>query len=148
MRNALIGGMLSLGVLLGTTVAPALAQPAGGTVPSYAHPSAPSGEETIRGRIDAIPGKYQVEVRDDRGYIDNVALHDGTIINPTGITLAPGMRVTIYGTARGHEFVANQIDTPYHQSYAYAYPVYPYPYYAYPGPYWWGPRYSFRFGWR
>ena len=40
-------------------------------------------------------------------------LHDGTIINPTGLTLAPGMIVGIDGFNSGRVFDANEIDTPY-----------------------------------
>jgi hypothetical protein len=122
-------------------------------LPSYARPVAPSDEETIRGRVSAFDGKYDLKVRDDRGFIDDVRLHQGTIINPTGITLRPGMSVTINGYNRGHVFEANQIDTPY-SAYGlgpYAYP--PYPYYGpYPYGYYAAPGFVFapRFGfhWR
>jgi hypothetical protein len=63
-----------------------------------------------------------------------VSLHDGTIINPTGLTLAPGEAVTIEGQPAGGTFVANEIDTPYGYAYAYPYPVYrayPYPVYGF-----------------
>jgi len=106
-------------------------------VPSYARPS---GDETITGRIVSFDGAYALAVRDDRGFIDNVRLRQGTIINPTGITLATGMSVTIHGVNNGSTFAANQIDTPYN-SYGFAYPVYPYAVYPYPyyaSPYGWG----------
>lgn len=79
--------------------------------PSVAYAQRPG--PTIKGTIASIPGKYQIEVRDRRGYVDDVSLHDGTIINPTGITLQPGFRVTIYGRPNGNTFVADEIDTPY-----------------------------------
>ena len=45
----------------------------------------------------------------DRG--THVALHPGTVINPTGITLRPGMRVQIFGFwRRDGSFEANEID--------------------------------------
>jgi hypothetical protein len=92
-------------------------------LPSYA--TAPSGDQQIRGRITAITGKYSLLVRDSRGYIDQIALHQGTIINPTGLTLQPGMQVTISGFNAGSTFAANQIDTPYTVSLvAPAYPYY------------------------
>ena len=98
----------------------------------------------IHGRVSSFDGAYSLQVNDDRGFIDNVQLRQGTVINPTGIRLAPGMQVTIHGVNRGSAFAANVIDTPY-QSYGavpvypyapYAYPVYPYPYpvYGYPYP--------------
>jgi hypothetical protein len=85
-------------------------------VPSYATQAAPGyasqGDQQIHGTIASLDGKYRVYVRDDRGYVDSVDLHDGTIINPTGIPLQPGMPVTIYGRANGKVFDANQIDAP------------------------------------
>jgi hypothetical protein len=72
-----------------------------------------SGEAQIHGRILAFDGGYEVEVRDERGYVDHVRLHQGTIINPTGLTLAPGMVVSIMGYNAGSFFAANEIDTPY-----------------------------------
>jgi hypothetical protein len=94
------------------------------SAPSYARPPA-NGEETIHGRINTFDGKYHVEVRDDRGFVDNVELHQGTVINPTGLQLQQGRRVTIMGYNRGRAFAANEIDTPY-QSYGLAPVVYPY----------------------
>ncbi len=79
------------------------------------------------------------KLRDDRGHVDNVRLHQGTVINPTGLTLASGMSVTIYGHNRGSVFAANEIDTPYHERYA-VYPVPVYPYY--------GPSFGLGFRWR
>ena len=83
-------------------------------VPSYAQSAdeAP-GDQQLRGRITDFDGGYNLTVRDERGYIDNVALHPGTIINPTGLTLAPGMTVSILGYNEGDAFAANEIDTPY-----------------------------------
>jgi hypothetical protein len=104
----------------------AVAQNATTPVPTYATP--PRGD-TIKGTIATINGKYNISVRDERGFIDNVSLHDGTIINPTGLRLAPGQSVTIDGAADGRTFIANQIDTPYVM---YGYPYAYYPYYGYP----------------
>jgi hypothetical protein len=91
-------------------------------VPSYAR-----HEESIAGTIASIPDKWTLQVHDRRGYMDTVRLHQGTIINPTGIRLEPGFRVTIMGHADGSAFAASEIDTPYHLSY----PYYGYPYYGY-----------------
>ena len=68
----------------------------------------------IKGTIVSIPGKYEIQVRDRQGRLDTVSLHQGTIINPTGITLEPGFRVAIYGSPDGNAFAADEIDTPYH----------------------------------
>ncbi len=101
--------------------APAAVQPA----PTYARPAA-NGEETIQGRINRFDGKYHLEVRDVRGFVDSVDMHQGTVINPTGLALQPGMSVTIMGYNRGRTFAANEIDTPY-ATYGFVPAGYPYP---------------------
>jgi hypothetical protein len=121
---------------------PASAVPPG-PPPSYARPA--PGEQ-IRGSITAITGKYSLQVRDDRGFLDNIALHQGTIINPTGLTLAPGMQVTITGSNAGPVFAAQQIDAPY----AIALIQAPVPYVGFGlgfGGWGWGPRYRAGFWW-
>ena len=113
------------------------AQPLPGqTLPPYAQPAA---DQTIHGRIAAINGRFSISVRDDRGFIDSVELHRGTIINPTGLTLETGMAVTVIGYSAGTIFEANEIDT----SYRYAGPPPPPIYY---GPGWWYPGYVYGFG--
>ena len=82
------------------------------TVPSYAAPT-PNGDVQIHGRIVSFDGGYKLQVRDEKGYVDDVRLHQGTIINPTGITLEPGMIASILGYNAGSYFAANEIDTPY-----------------------------------
>jgi hypothetical protein len=83
-------------------------------IPSYAQPAGgPNEDAQIRGRVVSFDGAYALGVRDDQGYLDNVQLHEGTIINPTGLTLAPGMVVSILGYNAGGYFSANEIDTPY-----------------------------------
>jgi hypothetical protein len=79
--------------------------------PSYANPG--PQDEQIHGRIAAFDGGYNLTVRDERGFNDTVQLHQGTIINPTGLTLQPGMIVSIAGYNAGGFFAANEIDTPY-----------------------------------
>jgi hypothetical protein len=125
----------------------ARAQPANppANPPSYAQPTPPSNDDVIHGRVVSFDGAYALKVADDRGYIDSVQLRQGTIINPTGLTLAPGMTVTVRGVNQGSALVANQIDTPY-DTYA-AMPVYPYyPYPVYPYPFGYGPRFSLGIG--
>ena len=92
--------------------------------PSYARPVAPSDEDVIKGRVVSFDGKYGLALRDDRGFVDNVALHQGTIINPTGLQLRPGMSVTIHGYGNGGTFAANEVDTPYNEAYGYGYGAY------------------------
>ncbi len=83
--------------------------------PSYAQPAAVamSDDQQIQGRISSFDGAYSLTVADDRGFSDNIQLHDGTIINPTGLTHAPGMVVSILGYNAGGYFAANEVDTPY-----------------------------------
>jgi hypothetical protein len=69
--------------------------------------------ETIHGVIEAIEGRYRILVRDDRGFVDDVTLRQGTIINPRGLRLRAGMSVTISGYASGSTFAALEIDAPY-----------------------------------
>ncbi|MFY9646092.1 MAG: hypothetical protein WAK29_12990 [Terriglobales bacterium] len=73
------------------------------------------GDETvqIRGVVSSFDGAYALVVRDEQGYLDNIQLHEGTIINPLGITLAPGMVVSVVGFNGGSAIDANEIDTPY-----------------------------------
>jgi hypothetical protein len=112
-----------------------------GAAPGASTPSYARTDESVRGRIVSFDGGYNLEVNDERGFVDYVRLHPGTVINPTGIRLVPGMSLTVYGETRGNTFSANEIDTPY-QPLA-AYPVYPAPYpYAYPYPY---PVYAYPF---
>jgi hypothetical protein len=127
--------LLSL-AMVSAAAAPAAAQPSG--VPSYA-----TREETLHGRIAGIVDTYHIRLDDERGFVDNVTLHDGTVIQPAGLTLAPGQAVTIYGHADGNTFAASQIETPYQESDPGAYSddggdAYPAPY-ALPDPYWYGP---------
>ena len=103
---------------------------------SFSTPSYAVGkDDVIRGTISSFNGATTMFVRDARGYIDNVTLHKGTIINPTGIRLEAGYPVTISGHPRGSTFVADQIDTPFARAYVYAPVYYPAVY-----PYGWGWR--------
>jgi hypothetical protein len=90
-------------------------------------PYAVGQDDVIRGTIANFNGATTVYVRDVHGYLDNVTLHKGTIINPTGIRLQPGFPVTISGHADGTTFVADEIDTPFHRTYAVYGPAYAYP---------------------
>ncbi len=94
-------------------------------LPSYARPGVSSNDQSIIGRIQSIDGKFHLNVLDQRGVVDSVQLHQGTVINPTGLSLSPGMSVTITGYDAGSSFRANEIDTPY----TYDGPAY----YGYPG---------------
>lgn len=131
MRNMVLAAIAALAVLAPLSVS---AQ----GVPSYAQPVTP--EHQIRGRVTSFDGRYALTVRDDRGYIDNVQLHQGTVINPTGLTLAPGMVVTILGNNAGSYFAANVVDTPYNFYYGV-------PYYAGHPWFYYGPSVNLGFFW-
>ncbi len=113
MGNAMVKYKFILAALAALTLAAPIAARAQ-DVPSYAEPQAAGpADEQIRGRVVSFDGGYNLAVRDERGFIDNVQLHPGTIINPTGLTLAPGMTVSILGFNEGGYFAANEVDTPY-----------------------------------
>jgi hypothetical protein len=115
MRTSFLGALASVAILAAPLGA-AAQQPPPQQPPSYAQPATPSyatQDEQIHGRIASFDGRYDLQVRDDRGFLDHVRLHDGTIINPIGLTLAPGMIVSIDGFNAGPVFEANEIDTPY-----------------------------------
>src|SRR5579875_1139550 len=102
-------------------------------------PGIASADEEIQGTVQSINGTWNITVLDVNGYLDNVGLHQGTIINPTGLTLAPGMSVTILGYTDGNVFEANEIDTPYQYSGPPPVPIYY-------GPGWWYPGYAYGYG--
>jgi opacity protein-like surface antigen len=130
MRSKLLAALAAL-----TFLAPIAASAQ--AAPSYAQPAA-APEEQIRGRIASFDGGYSLTVNDDRGFVDTVQLHDGTIILPTGLTLAPGMVVSILGYNAGNFFAANEVDTPYTLAYGTPY------YSGHPWTYW-GPSISLGF---
>ena len=112
-------------------------------VPSYA---GGAQDQQIQGTISAINGTWNITVADASGYNDSVELHQGTIINPTGLTLEPGMNVTIDGYADGSNFDAMEIDTPYQYEGPPPAAVYYGPGDWYPGyAYGWGPSFSLFF---
>jgi hypothetical protein len=78
------------------------------TLPTYS-----TMEDSVKGYIVSIDGKFALTIRDAKGYLDHVALHQGTIILPRGLRLQPGMPVTIYGSSGGSVFQANEVETPY-----------------------------------
>ena len=154
-RGAAISAALCL-ALSGAGVAQQ-AVPSYGTqpaVPSYGTPVA--RQEAIKGTLISFDGAYVLYMRDVRGYDDHVSLHQGTVINPTGIKLVEGMQVTIYGNANGPTFEAYRIDVSgpqdgggyypgasygYDSGYGYGYPGY------YGGVYPWGLNIGLGWGW-
>ena len=107
-------------------------------LPTYAHPVPPQ-DETITGRIQSVDDAFHLTVRDDRGFVDNVQLRHGTIINPRGLRLESGMSVTIIGRNAGQYFDAIEVDTPY----TYSGDL---PSATYYGAGWWYPGFDYGFG--
>ncbi len=136
MANRFLAAALAASLTILAAPLAALAQ----DEPSYAggQPSYATQDEQIHGRIVSFDGAYALQVRDDRGFIDNVQLHQGTIINPTGLTLTSGMVVAIHGYNSGSFFAANEVDTPY-TMYGEV------PYYSGHPWYYWGPSISLGF---
>ena len=126
-RTSLKLGSIAMATALAAALAPGLASAQ--DKPSYAS----ADEDTVHGRIVSVDDQYHLSVRDNKGYVDHITLHQGTIINPTGLTLHAGMTVTVLGVNSGSTLAANEIDTPYDYApaYAYGYPPYygAYPYY-------------------
>ncbi len=134
----LVPGVLAATLATAVFALPAIAKAQ--SAPSYADPGyGNNGEETIHGRVYTIDGTFDIRVSDDRGFVDHVHLHQGTIINPTGLTLAPGMDVTVLGYNAGSVLEANEIDTPYSYDGPAPVPVYY-------GPGWWYPGYDYGYG--
>ncbi len=147
MRTLLTNRFRALPAVVGSlilAVFPTIAS-ADTSVPSYATKTG----DSIVGTISKFDGAYTMYVRDKNGYLDNVTLHRGTIINPTGIQLQAGFSVTVIGRPDGKTFEADEIDTPYHYT-AYEIPIYPYyPYpYAYGYPLYPRPFFGFGYGFR
>ncbi len=136
MANRFLAAALAASLTILAAPLAALAQ----DEPSYAggQPSYATQDEQIHGRIVSFDGAYALQVRDDRGFIDNVQLHQGTIINPTGLTLTSGMVVAIHGYNSGSFFAATEVDTPYTMYGAV-------PYYSGHPWYYWGPSISLGF---
>ena len=103
--------MKSLAVLIAAfTLLPVGVVAQSGPPPSYARPAADAPPETIHGRIAAFDGEQNIQVNDDRGFVANVRVRRSTIVQPNGMHLASGMRVTIVGVNRGSVLAANEID--------------------------------------
>jgi hypothetical protein len=92
--------------LLGALLALAAAIPCA----SLARPPYAVQVETMRGQIIFFDGRFALQVRDPRGFVDNVQLHEGTVIHPTGLRLRAGMPVAVTGSPRGQLLVATEVD--------------------------------------
>lgn len=120
---------------------------AGVPVDAFAQQQQQPATETIHGTIVSFDAG-NLQLHDDRGYIDKVLVDGDTVVQPSGEHLQAGMRVAIVGFNAGPFFAAREVDAqpsysiaeppystaePYPYA-AYPYPAYPYPVYAYPYP--------------
>jgi hypothetical protein len=69
----------------------------------------------IAGTVADFHGKYGLVVRDARGGLTEVTLHQGTIIKPVGLRLERGMKVMILGQGADQTFAAVEIVAPFEQ---------------------------------
>jgi hypothetical protein len=121
--------MLRLSTLIGLTGALALAagSPAMADRPSVSGagiavdfptpfrvcpPGAGEDGHTLCAVVTSIDSKYGLTVRDERGALKSVTLHQGTIIDPTGFELKPGTPVYVVGSIAGGTFDADRIEAP------------------------------------
>jgi hypothetical protein len=140
-KNILTPRLLGAAIAAAALITPAIASAQ--DVPSYA---AGDANQQIQGTISSINDTWNISVSDSNGYTDSVELHQGTVINPTGLTLEPGMNVTIDGYPDGSNFDAMEIDTPYQYEGPPPVAVYYGPGAWYPGyAYGWGPSFSLVF---
>jgi hypothetical protein len=91
-------------------VAAAQPVPSYGTQPPPAYATPVGHQESIKGTLTGFDGQYVVYMRDARGYNDHVTLHQGTVINPTGIKLVEGMQVQVWGYSNGPTFQADTVE--------------------------------------
>jgi hypothetical protein len=140
MKHLITKRFLGAAIMAAALITPAIASAQ--DLPAYAAP----GDQHVQGTIASINGTWNITVNDASGYSDSVELHQGTIINPTGLTLEPGMNVTIEGYPDGSNFDATEIDTPYRYAGPPPSAVYYGPGSRYPGyAYGWGPPSSIVF---
>ena len=72
-------------------------------------------QSRIVGTVADFHGKYGLVVRDQRGALTEIALHQGTVIKPEGLRLERGMAVSITGQAADRTFAAAEIVAPFAQ---------------------------------
>lgn len=69
----------------------------------------PFADEHIRGTVESFDGQERLTLRDERGFLDDVAIGPDTRIAPRGTRLGPGMRIAITGYNGGKWFDAVSI---------------------------------------
>jgi hypothetical protein len=101
--TALLAGAVTAGTTLMGAIAPAAAQ-------TYYQPPPVRAEARAREVRGIVTSFYRYNMSiSSRGQNVPVQLHQGTIIEPTGAAMQPGMRVTLRGYWTNGVFVANRI---------------------------------------
>jgi hypothetical protein len=93
-----------------TNFPPCLLALAMAALPLTASAQSSTGAGTIAGSIASIDDAGNMELNDNRGYIDSVRLGGETVVRPSGTRLVIGMVVSIAGVNRGSFFAANEVD--------------------------------------
>jgi len=88
-----------------TTAAPAAAQY---LAPPYAYGAYGAPANALIGTVTYFY-QFNMTVQGPNGAVVPVQLHQGTIINPRGSTIVPGMQVTVRGYWSNGQFFANRI---------------------------------------
>jgi len=94
----------------GSLASPALAQPA----PPPAPPPPPPPREAVQPALVGVivfARPTTIQIRTPEGRFVTLHLRQGTVINPTGIQLAPGMRIAVAGDPTASVLDARNIDT-------------------------------------
>ena len=108
-ENKLFVTLITLALAGAPAAAFAQAVPPG--APSYAVPAPPDNRETIHGRVASFdPNSGNLQLNDDRGFVDNVQFGQNTVVRPRDAQLRPGTVVTIVGSAQGSAFAADTVD--------------------------------------
>jgi hypothetical protein len=112
MKRPFLGIALALGVLAFAAPVVAQAQPVVVEQPVVAQPGGPFvGNHEIRGTVTYF-NAFTMDVR-AAGEVVPIHLHQGTIINPTGLTLHQGMYIRVFGFWANGNFQADRIGLIY-----------------------------------
>jgi hypothetical protein len=98
----MLAALLAGAGAIASTAAPAAAQYA-----PYAY--GPYQRQNVVNGIVTYFYQFNMTIQAPSGAIIPVQLHQGTIINPLGLSLAPGMPVTVRGYWANGAFFANRI---------------------------------------
>jgi hypothetical protein len=98
----MLAALLAGAGAIATTSAPAAAQYA-----PYGY--APNARQNVVTGVVTYFYRFDMTIQAPNGAVIPVQLHQGTIINPLGVSLQPGMPVTVRGYWANGQFFANRI---------------------------------------